>query len=72
MADPTVTATSDPKSILESKTFWGLVIGLLVPFAAKHGYIVDPTGTATDLSTAVGAALALYGRVSASAPVKLL
>ena len=72
MSDVPVSPVSDPKSILESKTFWGLVIAILVPTAAKHGIIIDPTGTATDLSTAIGAILALYGRFSATSPVKLL
>ena len=67
-----VTEKSDPKSILESRTFWGLVVGLVIPIAAKHGIIVDPTGVATDLSTAVGGILALYGRFQATTPVKLV
>lgn len=70
MADPVVPA--DPKSILESKTFWGLVIALAVPVAAKHGIIVDPTGAAGDVSTILGGFLALYGRFSAKGPVKLV
>jgi len=72
MSDVPVTEKSDPKSILESKTFWGLVIGLAVPIAAKHGIIIDPTGVATDMSTLVGGILALYGRFSANTPVKLV
>ena len=69
MADAT---PQDAKSILESKTFWGMVVGLAIPLAAKHGWIVDPNGAATDISSLVGAVLALYGRVTASKPVKLV
>ena len=69
---PDVTEMSSPKSILESKTFWGLVVALAMPTLAKNGVIVDPTGLTGDLSTTIGAALALYGRFSASGPVKLV
>ena len=72
MPDTPVGPTSTPKSILESKTFWGLVVALAMPTLAKHGVIVDPTGLTGDLSTTIGAALALYGRFSASGPVKLI
>jgi hypothetical protein len=73
MADTvTVTATSDPKSILESKTFWGLVIALAMPTLAKHGIIVDPSGMAGDFSTVIGGVLAVYGRLNATGPVKLV
>lgn len=74
MADETqaVPEAQSPKSILESKTFWGLVIGLGVPIAAKHGIVLDPTGLATDVSTIVGGALAIYGRITASKGVKLV
>ena len=64
--------TPDVKSILESKTFWGLVLGLGAPLAAKHGIIVDPSGMATDVCAIVGAALALYGRWTAVGKVKVL
>jgi hypothetical protein len=62
----------DPKSILESKTFWGIVVALAMPTLAKHGIVIDPTGLTTDLSTVIGGLLAIYGRVTASAPVKLV
>ena len=61
-----------PKSILESKTFWGLLLAIAVPALAKHGVILDPSGAAGDVSMVVGAILALYGRFTASAPVNLL
>lgn len=66
MADAT---TPDVKSILESKTFWGIAIGFLAPFAAKHGWILDPSGWTTDITAMVGAVLALYGRFTASKAV---
>lgn len=55
----------EQKSFLESKTVWGIIIAAGMPFLAKHGYIVDPTGLATDASTLLGAALAVYGRITA-------
>ena len=60
------------KSVLESKTFWGLVLALGVPIAAKHGIIIDPHGLAGDMSTLVGGVLALYGRWTASGGIRLL
>ena len=61
----------DPKSILESKTFWGIVVALVMPTLAKHGVIVDPSGLTTDIVTAAGGVLAVYGRFTASQPVKM-
>ena len=66
-----VNEKSDTKSILESKTFWGLVVALAMPTLAKHGIIVDPTGLTTDLATAIGGVMALYGRFTATKGVKL-
>ena len=68
---PVMVAQQDPKSILESKTFWGLLIGLAIPALSKHGIIVDPTGLATDVSTLIGGVLAIYGRFTASAPLTM-
>ena len=63
----------DTKSILESKTFWGMMMILISPMLAKNGiHIGDATLAADDLSKLVGAALTLYGRFSATSSVKLL
>ena len=67
---PTV-AAQDPKSLLESKTFWGIVVAFVMPFLAKHGIIVDPTGLAGDVSAVVGSLLAIYGRFTTKGPVTL-
>ena len=73
MADATQTATQTPKSILESKTFWGMILILVSPMLAKNGiHIGDATLAADDISKLIGAALTLYGRFSASSPVTLL
>lgn len=62
---------NDPKSVLESKTFWGLVVTLITPLLAKHGVIVDPTSWGVDIATLFGAGLALYGRVTAKQGIEL-
>jgi hypothetical protein len=59
-----------PKSVLESKTFWGMVVILVSPVFAKYGLPIE--GIAGDtLAQFVGAALTMYGRFTASTPVKL-
>jgi hypothetical protein len=69
MTDSTV-VQQDAKSILESKTFWGTMLMLFAPVLAKHGIVVDDALT-IQVSQAVGAALAIYGRFTAKTPVKL-
>ena len=73
MADATPAAPQEAKSILESKTFWGMILVLISPMLAKSGlHIGDVNLAADNLSEIIGAALALYGRISASQPVKII
>lgn len=59
----------DWKALLTSKTVWGLLIGIIAPLLAKHGYSIDADGTVNDIIGVAGAILALYGRVTAQAPL---
>ena len=56
------------KGLLQSKTFWGVLVVVLIPVLQRVGIDIDDvTGTeiAGELVTLAGAALALYGRVTA-------
>lgn len=60
------------KGLLQSKTFWGVVVLLLVPLLRRAGLdIGDAAGSeiAGDLVAIAGGAVAIWGRVSASKPI---
>jgi len=59
----------DSKSILTSKTIWGLLIAVVAPLLAKHGISIDAGGFADDLVQVVGLLIALWGRVTARGPL---
>ena len=66
---------NDPsKSIFASVTFWGIAVSVLAQLAARAGYHVpdDTAGITNDIASLVGAALALWGRFTASQPVRIL
>lgn len=66
----------DTKSLLSSKTFWGAVLAGLGAVAGLLGFTFGPDEQAavieigTTLVTAVGSALAVYGRVKATKAIK--
>ena len=60
------------KPLWLSKTFWGVVIAVGAPIAAKYGWTLDAEGLANDFVSLAGAALAIYGRFTAERPVRLL
>lgn len=62
----------DDKSIFASKTFWGVVLAVAAPIAAKYGLTLDVEGWSNDAVTFVGAALAIWGRWTATRPVRLV
>lgn len=62
----------DAKSIFLSKTFWGLAIAVASPILATHGWTLDAEAWSNDIMTLAGAGLALWGRFTASKPVKVL
>ena len=57
--------TKEQKSVLESKTFWGLLVVLFAPAFASYGLPVEGL-SGDDLAKAAGAVLTLYGRMTAS------
>lgn len=57
------------KSILKSKTFWGAVVSALPTVLQVAGVATGPAGL---IVNAAGAALAIYGRVAARAPVHVV
>lgn len=60
------------KSIFASKTFWGVMLAVLAPIAAKYGWTLDVEGWSNDFVTLSGVVLALWGRWTAEKPVRLL
>ena len=64
------------KSLFASKTFWGVMVSLIGKLAAAGGYTVMPEDEATItaaislLISGIGDALAVYGRVKATKPIK--
>lgn len=58
----------DIKGMLTSKTIWGLLFAVATPIAAKHGFVVNE-GTAADVVTLLGGALAFWGRLTAQKPL---
>ena len=60
------------KSIFLSKTFWGAVLAVASPIAAKYGWTLDAEGWSNDIVTAFGAVMILWGRWTATRPVKLV
>lgn len=60
------------KSLLLSKTFWGVAISSFAMFAPKMGLHISSDQVTSYAASAVGAAgtiLAIYGRLSATGPV---
>jgi hypothetical protein len=55
------------KSIVLSKTVWGVVISIVATAAGAAGYDIggDTEGLANDVVALIGLGLALYGRVKA-------
>jgi len=62
----------DSKNVALSKTVIGVVVTLLTPYLAKHGFVFDADGLAAELVTLAGAALAVYGRFTASKSLTVL
>jgi hypothetical protein len=59
----------DTKSIFLSRTFWGVVLAVLMPLLRKFGLEFDDRATqdlVEAITVAVGGLLAIYGRVKAS------
>lgn len=62
----------DVKSFLRSKTIWGAVIAVAPPVLNLLGYsvtgadVAQVSGSIDSIVTAVGALLAVYGRVTAT------
>jgi hypothetical protein len=67
-------AKEEVKSLLLSKTFWGIAISLAAPLLKHAGLNVDSdtTDIAAQIVTAAGAVLAIWGRMSATKKVTLL
>jgi hypothetical protein len=63
---------NDVKGILLSKTFWGIVLMLLAKFVPHLAGISaeDVVEVVSAVLTAVGAVVALIGRITAKATIK--
>ena len=75
--------SGQPKSILQSKTFWGIVIMAVAPYASRFFGVdvnVSDAEAAQNIADQVitiggeafGAMLALWGRMTARQPVRVL
>lgn len=66
-----------PKSPFESRTVWGGIIMILVAIAGFFGYTISPADQKELLDLVmgvvalIGAFLAIWGRVTATRPIKL-
>lgn len=60
------------KSFLLSKTVWGLVLAVASPIAARYGFTIDEAAWVNDIVTALGAALAIYGRFTATKELRVV
>ena len=65
---------NDPKSFLLSKTLWGVVISMVAMFAPKLGFSPfsegDVAGLTENIVALLGAALAIFGRITAKKKIK--
>lgn len=58
------------KGLLQSKTIWGIILLIAGPLLAKYGITSDDAQHAVSLITeAVGAVIAIYGRIVATKPI---
>jgi predicted phage tail protein len=62
----------DSKSIFLSKTFWGAALAFLAYFTPHWGITLDVEGWSNDIVSLLGAGMVLWGRFTATVPVKLL
>lgn len=44
-----------------SASFWGVVIGVLGPLAAKHGITLDPTTIVPQIIAVIGGGIGIWG-----------
>ena len=66
---------NEAKSLLLSKTFWGIVLTVVGFFAKDYANALDPDSIVSMFDAvlvAVGAVLAVYGRIKAVKSVKVL
>lgn len=61
--------TSDQKDLLQSKTFWGLVISGVAALCAQFGITVDQATWVNDAVVLAGLIMSAYGRIVAQKPV---
>ncbi len=66
---------NDPKSFLLSKTLWGVVISMVAMIAPQLGLSPfsegDVAGLTENIVAFLGAALAIYGRITAKKRIKV-
>ena len=61
---------TDVKTLLQSKTIWGIVIAILAMLAKNAGYTIDEAGTVNTIVEIIGLILGLYGRITATKQLK--
>lgn len=61
----------ETKPFWASKTFWGLVLGVVAPFVLQFSDItLDQAGWAEDIAQVIGGILILWGRVTATTGIR--
>lgn len=61
--------TQDQKDLLQSKTFWGLIISGAAAILLHFGITVDQTALVNDAVVVAGLVFSAYGRLVAKKPV---
>ena len=61
--------TADEKDLLQSKTFWGLVITALAAVCSQLGITIDQATWVNNAVVVAGLVLSAYGRIVATKPV---
>lgn len=61
---------TDVKTLLQSKTIWGIVIAVIAMLTKSSGYTIDEAGTVNTIIEIIGLVLGLYGRITATKQIK--
>lgn len=61
--------TTDEKDLLESRSFWGLIVSVGAAIALHFGITIDQTAAVNEALVIAGLLVSAYGRIKAQKPV---